>query len=137
MRPSLTATVSNFRQGPFVSFEDRTSRAGYGISSGETRRPRCGNIQTFVKRFLAATCRNRPRQIGWRGKNRDRAFGVSVYMSHRWLLRSESLSSLFAQGLANSRAQDFSITRNETTRLRPKTRRRNGLNGIIHSGRGE
>lgn len=63
---------------------------------------------------------------------------MSVYVP-RWsaVTESESLSSLFAwawQTRAAARAQDFSITRNETTRLRPKTRR---LNEIIHSGRGE
>lgn len=129
MRPSLTTMVSNFLQGPFVSF----ARIGFGQvqeTPGETLWPYRGNIRTFVKRFLAATCRNRLRQIGQRGKKQYRAFGVSVYVP-RWsaVTESESLSSLFAWAWrthAAARAQDFSITRNETTRLRPKTRRRDG-----------
>jgi len=61
-----------------------------------SRSPACReNIRTFVKRFLAATCRNRPRQIGRRGKKRGRAFGVSVF---RPVVTGtgESPSSLFA-----------------------------------------
>lgn len=41
------------------------------------------DIRTFVKCFLATTCRNRVGQIGWTGKNLRRAFDVPLCPSPR------------------------------------------------------
>lgn len=128
MRPSLTTTVSNFLQDPFVSFEEDRTWPGSGETRAKPNRSYRGNIQTFVKRFLAATCRNRPRQIGWRGKKRDRAFGVSVYVP-RWLLRRKRIPFVafcrIWQTLSRQFARKISLLR-DVMKRRGYVRKQNG-----------